>query len=169
MMAGSARTGGEQQKDKTEKLGTEKIAGIKCVHYELTREFVDKKTKKALDSYSTEIWATKELKLPPEIMKDCAKMTMMPPELGLPVRVIRESKTTKAETIRGDKVPRKKRDVISTSDFQTAKIDKGEFIPLSGFKIVKDEMKLMMSEEDPTAGMDDLDTPSSKKTTASDE
>src|SRR5579883_1129686 len=146
MMAGTAKAKGEQQKDRTSKIGTEKIAGIKCIHYELTREFIDKKTKKPIDSFSTEIWATKDLKLPPQIMKDCAKMTMMPPELGIPVRVIRQAATTKAESIKGEKLPRKKRDVISTSKCEIVKLDTGEFVPPSGFKTVTDEMKLMMTE-----------------------
>lgn len=159
MLAGSSRFG-EESKETTTKLGTEKIAGVKCVHYHVHRSFIDKKTKKEMSGgYGSEIWATKDLKLPPSIMKDCARITMMPQELGFPVKVVRDASTTPTEMRRGVKKSRMRREVISTSSFTPSKVDTGEFALLAGYTPVKDEMKLMMSDEeaDLGGGLDDLD------------
>lgn len=159
MLAGNTH-GGEDSKDETKKVGTDKIAGVKCTHYQLVRKFLNKKTKQEIDHYTTDIWATKDLKVPPQVLKDCARMTMMPPELGFPVKVIRETNVTtkiKGKQQGGSRT----REVISTSEFKPTKVDTGNFALLSGFKTVKDEMKLMMSDDESELGgsssLDELD------------
>lgn len=157
LMSGNMHAG-EEYKDHTEKVGTEKIAGVNCTHYLLTRVFVDKKTGKELNGkYATDVWFTRDLKLPPQVIKDCARMIMMPADLGFPVKIEREPKTS----YQNSHPNAGRRNVVITNKFESAKIDSGEFAPLAGFSTVKDEMKLMMSDEESelsaNAALDDLD------------
>jgi len=79
-------------------------------------------------------------------MKDCARITTTPVELGFPVKITRAGSTTEKE--RRTKSGKNIREVISTRSFLRTKLDKGEFALLPGFKTVKDEMQLMMSNDE---------------------
>lgn len=147
LLAGS-RNMGMPTEQKTKKLGNENIAGLDCTHYELTRYFQDPKSKQTRGGWSSELWACKNVGLPPEIIKDVARLTQMPPELGFPVRIEREAATTQSERQKGESRAYVKRRVINTSAQRKEKLDTGEFDYLDGFKKVKDEMQLMMSSDD---------------------
>jgi hypothetical protein len=82
---------------------------------------------------------------------------MMPENLGFPVKMTRIASATTSEQIKGMGNSRV-RQVVSTTSFSHAKLDKGEFALLPGYKTVTDEMQLMMSSEDTDlAGAPDLE------------
>lgn len=162
MLAGSRGYNGPMEQ-KTKKLGTEKIAGINCIHYELVKYFRDAKTKQLYPAWSSELWACKDIGLPPLIIKDVARLTVMPPELGFPVRIEREARTTQAEHRKGENRVYVKRRVIDTTAQKKAKIDEGQFAYLDGFKTVKDEMQLMMSSDEDEMLGSELDEAPGKK------
>ena len=181
------------EKSKTSDL----IADMKCSRYVVHKLFLRKrlrkgeavpdskgKTAKELkkdgwrEEWSTEIWATKELKVPPQVMKDCARLTMMPPDLGFPMRIEKMNAAVTLE--QNGSVANtqhvasriKSKYVIDTSKVKPAKFDKGDFAHLDGYKEVKDEMALMMSGDESELediGMDDESPKSKKKSTTAPE
>lgn len=140
------------------KIAVETIAGMKCIHFRIESYKVDPKTKaKSLD-WTTEVWATRDLGLPSKIIDDCSKLTMIPPELGIPLRLVRESKPTAQEKSKGVEGVQR-RTLIDTFSAKKKQLDKGEFILLVGYQPVKDEMELMMSGDkgELEAGLGDLE------------
>ena len=164
--------------EETKTVGKDKIAGLNCTHYVITKYFIQevpvdpvaysdpknannpaahKMKKEKVYGWETDIWATKDIQVPASIVKDCARMTQMPPGLGFPVRIQRDlrSKTQKEQAATEDQSKLKPvgmrsqvKRVIDTSSYKKSKLDKGDFVPLDGFKTVKDEMQLMMSGDD---------------------
>lgn len=149
--------------EKITKVGTEKIAGLDCIHYDVMKYYQDPKTKKQYPGWSTDVWACKDIGVPSSIVNDCARLTMMPKNLGFPVRIVREARTTDMEKRKGATNANQKRPVINTSKFAKAKLDKGEFAEIEGFKKVKDEMQLMMSGDDSELIGTDLEEELDKK------
>lgn len=156
--------GGETKVEKV-KVGTEKIAGLNCDHYRLANFYMDQRTKQFRRAWSNEVWACKDIGAPPAIVKDCARLTLMPPELGFPVRIARTSEAThieKQKGIGGSQV----RQVVNTLSSSRGKFDKCEFMALPGYTTVQDEMKLMVSDDEnslASSGLDDMDSDEAKR------
>ncbi|MBX9688974.1 MAG: hypothetical protein K2X27_19860 [Candidatus Obscuribacterales bacterium] len=145
-----------ESKHSTKKLDSEKLAGLDCNHYLIEREFVNKKTKAVKSRWATEVWAAKNSGVPQNVIKDFAEMSQMPADLGLPLRIERDLGTTAVNGV----TKRSKRIVIDTDSYSKAKVDKAEFQPLSGYKLVTDEMQLMVTDDDSelvNSELDDLD------------
>lgn len=155
---------------KTRKLGNEVICGKPCVHYRLSKLLKDAKTNKVYDSWAEDVWTTKDLNVPPLIIKECAKLTLLPPDLGFPVKIVRfknrngeHGAEEVEELLRKDIVDKKRqRQVIGTVSFSPQELDKGEFQYLQGFKAAEDEMQFMMSSDD--SALADMDSGDQKPT-----
>lgn len=153
----------------TEK-GRETLCGKACIHYRLIKILKDPKTKKVYDSWAEDVWATKDVDVPPAILKECAKLVLLPKDLGFPVRIARFKNRSKSspDVNRLKNLDMKAtKDVIKTLSFEKQTQDSGDFVFLSGFKPAKDEMQFMMAgNEDELAGeegLDDLDEPPTAK------
>ena len=137
---------GGSGEEETKKVGAETVAGYKCTHYVVDRFVFNPKTKERIHQWTTEIWGTRDLGLPKNIVEDCAKLTMMPPSFGFPMRVIRHATPTEQEKKRGA-TGKQRRVMIDTITAKKSKLDKGEFVLLDGYEPVQDEMALMMSND----------------------
>jgi hypothetical protein len=161
LLSGAGSKYGDGGKVTRTKLGTEKIAGMNCTHYKLHRVLIDPKSKTIAAEMNSDLWASKDLKLPASVMKDCARMTTMPEDLGFPVKITRSTNFAQSEDRKGDRSgsnSNRLHNVVSTRSVTHTKLDRGEFAPLTGFKTVTDEMQLMMaSDESELAGAGDLD------------
>jgi hypothetical protein len=137
----------------TKKMGVENVCGKKCIHYRLSKVFKDPKTKKIVHGWAEDIWATKDVNVPPAIVKECAKLSMVPTELGFPLKIQRflrapgESELEDIDSLKKKNKVRS-RDVIKTVSIASAKLDRGDFALLTGFKPVQDQMQFMMGADD---------------------
>ena len=132
--------------EEASKVGTDTIAGYKCTHFKVEKYLVNPRTKEKNHQWTTEIWGTRELALPKPILNDCSKLTMMPPEFGFPMRVIRHTAPTDQERSKG-LVGQQKRVMIDTLVAKKTSFDKCNFQLLTGYTPVKDEMELMMAND----------------------
>ncbi len=161
IMSGAKSTPESDIETKIKKLGNDKIAGLKCTHYYVEKYATDQKTKKRGRVWYAEIWATKDVEASPAVLKECSTLLVIPPELGFPLRITRFNTPTEREKSQGEKAKKITRDVITTSSYEKAKVDEGQFALLEGFKPVKNEMELMMSDTDSEltgVGGDDMDS-----------
>lgn len=112
MLAGKRPNEGPTAEVIEPQKGTEMIAGLKCNKYIIRKFFPGENTSPALakanmtlkkqksaealkkegyfQGWHTEFWSTKDINVPAEIVKDTARLTMMPGGLGFPVRIQRE-------------------------------------------------------------------------------
>lgn len=193
MLAGKRPNEGPSQEVIDKEKAVENIAGLKCNKYVVHKFFFytepghprkgpvpDGKGKTSdqlkdegwVEAWHTEIWATKDLKIPPQVMKDCARLTMMPPDLGFPMRIEKLGmRNTNIRTGKGSQrnpAPAngmRAKFVIDTHSIEKTKFDAGNFTLLAGYKPVKDEMALMMSGDESELddmGLDD-DNPKTKR------
>lgn len=142
--------------EETKKVGVETVAGFKCNHYVVDRFVFNPKTKERIHDWTTEVWGTRELGLPKNIVDDCSKLTMMPSSFGFPLRVIRHAAPTEREKKKG-MTGKQRRVMIDTMSAKKTKFDKGEFVLLDGYEPVQDEMALMMSNDKGDDFMSELD------------
>lgn len=142
--------------EETKSVGVETVAGYKCNHFVVDRFVFNPKTKERIHSWTTEIWGTRDLGMPKNIIDDCSKLTMMPPSFGFPMRVIRHGSATELEKKKG-MTGKQRRVMIDTISAKKTKFDKGEFVLLEGFQPVQDEMALMMSNDKEDDFMSELD------------
>lgn len=194
MLAGKRPNEGPSQEVVDKDKAVENIAGLKCNKYVVHKFFFfvkpgakkgpvpdgTGKTSEQLEregweeAWHTEIWATKDLKIPAQVMKDCARLTMMPPDLGFPMRIEKLAQRNSSSTMRSGKGNQKypgsangmrAKFVIDTHSIEKTKFDAGNFTLLAGYKPVKDEMALMMSGDESELdemGLDD-DNPKTKR------
>jgi hypothetical protein len=153
----------------TNLLGKEKIAGVNCTHYNVEKFEKNPRSKRHRERvWYADVWSTKELPIPESVLKATSLVMVIPPELGFPLRVARFNNPTEKEKARGERGHSVMRDVITTSSCVRTKIDQGEFARLEGFKPVKNEMELMMTESDSdlasSSDLDDTSTSGSANT-----
>ncbi len=161
ILAGGVPTDGKLGKQKLIVISKDKIAGVNCIHYKYYVESIDPKTKQKSQIKETQVWGTKDLKIPDAVLKECSKMLMMPPEAGFPLKVMRIVDTAELEKRQKKGLkPQADRVAVDTSQYKQTKLDVGEFAPLEGFKPVTDEMQFMMSSDDSElagGALDDLE------------
>ncbi len=124
---------------KTGKMQT--IQGVKC--YQVIVKKKDPKSKQT--EIVAETWIAKDIKTPPQFNSMMKTMLDIPVDVGTPLRVLQMAKTSNKMTVVMDCYKANKVDVKVS-----------EFMPLKGYKKVKDEMAMMLDEGDePAAGAED--------------
>ena len=95
-----------------------------------------------------------------DIQKACADMLQIPIELGFPLRITQFASNKEKALMKHSHSPRNLvKEVILTKSLKHEKVDAGQFGKFEGFKPVKNEMELMMSDDAETLGgdLDDMD------------
>jgi hypothetical protein len=137
----------------------DKVADIPCTYYDVSKYEINRSTKAKECVWHADIWAAKNLGINPKLQKSCADMLQMPVELGFPLRITRQANDKEKALMKRMRSKNPVRDVIITKSMRHEKVDAGQFAKFDGFKPVKNEMELMMSDDAETLGgdLDDVD------------
>lgn len=112
------------------KLGTGTVAGLQATRYERR---VTTPAGKVLKT--GEAWLTRDLKLPPRSHDAIARLLNVPPELGMPLRLI-------GLTPRGQRIT-----YMDSYDARRVQLKPANFARPKGFREVKDEVALILDTE----------------------